>query len=795
MSALGNLVVSLALDHTQFGTGLTRSEHLARQSLNNIGRQFSALTSAASTLGIAIGAGGFTAWLKSSIDAADALNDLNERTGISIATLSGLQYAAEIGDTSMETLSASVGKLNKAMGDADAGNKTMAGNLAALGITSRDPEQALIQLADAVAAMPDPTRRAAQLSDVLGKSYQDLIPLLSGGGAALRTLIEEGRRLNPITEEMARNADKFNNSMTTFQAQAKGAGTALATEFLPHLNNILEQLTAGTDALGGFWAAMEIGTRDPLKSPGEHLKNLRAEIDELRAKRADIKPTSISHILIAGIDEDIAKAEKFIKYYETMRRQALGLPGKATLAADVKRQRAEVDAALRKGSSPAPDKTGKTATPKLDLIDPFGPARNAALKDSLAQRDKILRQEFDAEARLLDAWGDQTAAFNDLDSQVARQLGDSIGQLYGSAATRAFDAIDQDMSSLCASLEATQDSVDPGRYMQMVEAINALSSARYKLADAELLQGQYAAAQAIISSAEASLQSRVVAGLISESQARLELRDIIGQQGQGLQSLVPQIRAMMQASADPAAVANLQAMIDKIAEMQAIGQQVGAFSGMKNALREYGDTAVDTFSTVKDATLKAMQGMEDGILNFTKTGKLSFRDMANSIIDDMLRMSIRAGITAPLSSMLGSFIGSVGQPANIAAFSSANFSDISAFSTGFADGGIMSDRGALPLNRYAAGGIANTPQLALFGEGRMNEAFVPLPDGRSIPVTMQGGGGVSVTQHITIDARGADAGVEQKIYRAMQQAKDAAVAEINNSLSRGGRTAKLAGVA
>lgn len=56
----------------------------------------------------------------------------------------------------------------------------------------------------------------------------------------------------------------------------------------------------------------------------------------------------------------------------------------------------------------------------------------------------------------------------------------------------------------------------------------------------------------------------------------------------------------------------------------------------------------------------------------------------------------------------------------------------------FANGGIMSSSGSLPLMKYANGGVANKPQLALFGEGRMNEAYVPLPDGRSIPVTMTG---------------------------------------------------------
>ena len=74
---------------------------------------------------------------------------------------------------------------------------------------------------------------------------------------------------------------------------------------------------------------------------------------------------------------------------------------------------------------------------------------------------------------------------------------------------------------------------------------------------------------------------------------------------------------------------------------------------------------------------------------------------------------------------------------------------------GFADGGVMTSAGPLPLKAYANGGIANSPQLALFGEGRMPEAYVPLPDGRSIPVTMSGmGGGSNAIINITINNDG-----------------------------------------
>ena len=71
---------------------------------------------------------------------------------------------------------------------------------------------------------------------------------------------------------------------------------------------------------------------------------------------------------------------------------------------------------------------------------------------------------------------------------------------------------------------------------------------------------------------------------------------------------------------------------------------------------------------------------------------------------------------------------------------------------GFANGGIMTADGTLPLSRYARGGIARSPQLAMFGEGSMPEAYVPLPDGRTIPVTIKGfaNGGVYYPQRYNV---------------------------------------------
>jgi hypothetical protein len=51
----------------------------------------------------------------------------------------------------------------------------------------------------------------------------------------------------------------------------------------------------------------------------------------------------------------------------------------------------------------------------------------------------------------------------------------------------------------------------------------------------------------------------------------------------------------------------------------------------------------------------------------------------------------------------------------------------------FADGGVMGPRGRMPLRHYAEGGIASTPQVAIFAEGSQPEAYIPLKGG-GVPV-------------------------------------------------------------
>jgi len=161
-------------------------------------------------------------------------------------------------------------------------------------------------------------------------------------------------------------------------------------------------------------------------------------------------------------------------------------------------------------------------------------------------------------------------------------------------------------------------------------------------------------------------------------------------------------------------------------------------------LREWEDTT----GRMQDATADWLDDATDKLTDFIVTGKGGFTELVESILRDIVKLQLQGNISdilggsgggsggSGLLSSLGGLIG--GNTGSNFAGSDLEYAMFDLFA--FAKGGIMSSGGSMPLNMYANGGVANTPQLAMFGEGRMAEAYVPLPDGRTIPVTMSGGG-------------------------------------------------------
>lgn len=192
------------------------------------------------------------------------------------------------------------------------------------------------------------------------------------------------------------------------------------------------------------------------------------------------------------------------------------------------------------------------------------------------------------------------------------------------------------------------------------------------------------------------------------------------------------------------------------------GVQLGNSGGaVANGDKSVGEATKETASGVNSmgqASQNAASGLSqavNGVWDWTKslfTGTDATKDQTkavNSSILSMGNLSTAAGALAATFAMVGaSSSSSSSRWLNFglslastavsawAGSASSSSSEPKPNVKKHANGGIFGKEGVVPLRAYQKGGIATSPQLAMFGEGSMNEAYVPLPDGRTIPVTL-----------------------------------------------------------
>jgi lambda family phage tail tape measure protein len=142
-------------------------------------------------------------------------------------------------------------------------------------------------------------------------------------------------------------------------------------------------------------------------------------------------------------------------------------------------------------------------------------------------------------------------------------------------------------------------------------------------------------------------------------------------------------------------------------------------AGFEKAYRQYAEDSRNAFERGARIFKTFTQGMEDAIVNFTKTGKLNFNDLVNTLIEEILRAEIRL--------LASNIMGAIG---------------------GGSKGGGKSFLGS--LLGFANGGIIPTNGPVVVGE-RGPELLVGASGNRVIPNGQFGGG--SVTYNIqAVDA-------------------------------------------
>ena len=250
---------------------------------------------------------------------------------------------------------------------------------------------------------------------------------------------------------------------------------------------------------------------------------------------------------------------------------------------------------------------------------------------------------------------------------------------------------------------------------------------------------------------------------------------------------------------------------DKISEAQGNWR-----SGATSAFENYLESARDISGQTKSLFTNAFGSMEDAIVNFALTGKLSFADFTKSILADMARIAARQASSSLLSSLVGAasgyFTGGGGNGmaagsagatssnlgASQAGYSSAYFqANGGAWDSGvqlFADGGAFTNS---IVSKPTAFGMAGG-KTGVMGEAG-EEAIMPLARtaGGKLGVMVVGGsgGGTSVSLSMPImvmtdeeSGRPEGAELDAEAFQRNMQERMRAVAkeEIAKSWRQGG---------
>lgn len=384
----------------------------------------------------------------------------------------------------------------------------------------------------------------------------------------------------------------------------------------------------------------------------------------------------------ASLKQSIADYEKYSKDNEVLR---------AKVDADNKRRAAANAADAKKKPK---TKTGAVSNGEYNsVVGEWNSLQQQAISSSDAP-------EFQRELEALDfkfqGFMDKFQALSAKDRAEAARAGITAGSI---------DSLWSEMEKSIMDKKGWKDAEES-------DSAERESAQTAKQATAKALQEQRTAAELEKQLRLASIETAQAEGAMTATEAQRQklvvLREITAEQQtmlEGMKRGTAEENIAWNQQAEKVQRARLE-----VARLQAQLRLREPFEGMKQGLEEYADSATNIGQQIQSATQNAFKGMEDSLVNFVKTGKLSFSDLANSIISDLIRIAIRASITGPLASGLGSFIGSL--------FSSGGGGTAGATFT-FHDGGLVQkfhDGGSI-VPRFHFGGLASDEVPAVLQTG------------------------------------------------------------------------------
>jgi lambda family phage tail tape measure protein len=617
--------------------------------LKGLGRQAELLRTGIRTLGGAlIGAatvGGLGALIDRSISAADAIGKTADKIGVGVEALQELRFAAKASGVEQQTLDMALQRFTRRAAEAAQGTGEAKDALAQMGIALRDQsgnlrssEDLLADVADAFARIEDPAERVRLAFKLFDSEGVALVNLLNDGSGALNEMRERARDLGIVLDEhLVRDAERARTELDTLAQVISANLTRAALEAAPVIADLSSWLADVAGKAGIAWERL-------FDAPEEKsLRTLRYEVD--------LASSTIEKL--EGRIQELRESPTlgFTTFLDTAQINAL-----ETKLDELRRARDQTQAriAFLEGP-PGPGAPAPTSAPTPD--------DTAGVQDRAKNLERIAG---DLEGTL----------FNIAHEGSVRIVAEHERRIAEIEALRAGDGSNaQQVDQLIAQSAAVQDAQLSQLSAKQVEAAEKVRAANERVvasleAEREALtqtERERFVAQALSRlSAEATAQQRreveQLAGALHDEQQALQARQRLLDEGR---SVIDRTRtATEQHAAEIAKLNELLAAgaIDlatyaraiEDANDRALRSSQAWTDGATRFFKDYVAESNDAATATEQAFANAFSGAEDSLVGFIDTGKLEFQGLADSILSDLARMTVRQTITAPIAGALQS---------------------------------------------------------------------------------------------------------------------------------------------
>lgn len=577
---------------------------------------------------------------------------------------------------------------------ATGGTQGAAAEALAQSIAGGVPGAALAAVADA----------AVRMQQVTGKAIDDTVAEFVKLGrdpvAASLKLTEQYNYLTAATysqikalADQGRNADAAALAMTAYAEAVSARSGAIVKSLGPVEDKWLGIKAA---AKGAIDAVFTWRPADDLTAAVEKVQRLQGELRKLDKPGIMGVQSDATQAAVAAKKEEIAVAKASM----VVIRNKANAEAEAAAATAAANERSEAGIALmRKAEGVA----SKHVQMKRELAQ-VEALYAKAIAGTASEKDKAAAAEARSEAiaGIRKKFAEPTKVDNGLDD-AAREQAKSYAQQVTAA---------QELA------RATLAEAEAGGKLLPVQA--ALKKARDTLPEglAAVVQGELAAAAAYEQHQKAEKDAADAAKIYTES-----LRQQIGPIEDRIRALDAEaentgktetqinavtIARLAEARATAASngahqehldyldrvIASHEKLASKLARQTAA--QADWTAGAAQGLRDYATEAGNVASHSKRMFESAFKGMEDALVKFVRTGKLDFASLADSIINDLIRIQVQQSFTKPLAEMISGGGGGGGGGGGLLGF----------FSGLFGGGGIAVD---------ALGGNAGLAAMAMIG--------------------------------------------------------------------------------